>query len=155
MVGVASATRVIAPIKQTSFQATGVGSSIMRLHSIHTSGPTNITSKSQALNTEPGKRCHHNNQRHGGHYVYTSVCVCTPRPHVAVVITGKFVSPWNSMCEGSLKISWTHLITRGRNFVEMRWRSIFRTTSLGKWCTSYNAPPTSRKHAADRWSLRN
>jgi hypothetical protein len=26
---------------------------------------------------------------------------------------------------------------------------------LGKWCTSYNAPPTSRKRATDRWSLRN
>jgi hypothetical protein len=31
----------------------------------------------------------------------------------------------------------------------------FRSTSLGKRCTSYNAPPTSRKRAADRWSLRN
>jgi hypothetical protein len=26
---------------------------------------------------------------------------------------------------------------------------------LGKRCTSYNAPPTSRKRATDRWSLRN
>jgi hypothetical protein len=39
--------------------------------------------------------------------------------------------------------------------VEVRWRSLFRSTSLGKRCTSYNAPPTSRKHAAHRWSLRN
>jgi hypothetical protein len=31
----------------------------------------------------------------------------------------------------------------------------FRSTSLGKRCTSYNAPPTSRKRAADRWSLQN
>jgi hypothetical protein len=31
----------------------------------------------------------------------------------------------------------------------------FEVTSLGKRCTSYNAPPTSRKRAADRWSLRN
>jgi hypothetical protein len=31
----------------------------------------------------------------------------------------------------------------------------FSKTSLGKRCTSYNAPPTSRKRAADRWSLRN
>jgi hypothetical protein len=37
----------------------------------------------------------------------------------------------------------------------VRWRSLFRSTSLGKRCTSYNAPPTSRKRAADRWSLRN
>jgi hypothetical protein len=41
------------------------------------------------------------------------------------------------------------------NFVEVRWRSPFRSTSLDKRCTSYNAPPTSRKRAADRWSLRN
>jgi hypothetical protein len=39
--------------------------------------------------------------------------------------------------------------------VEVRWRSPFRSTSLGKWCTSYNAPPTSWKRAADLWSLRN
>jgi hypothetical protein len=39
--------------------------------------------------------------------------------------------------------------------VEVRWRYLFRSTSLGKRCTSYNAPPTSRKRAADRWSLRN
>jgi hypothetical protein len=31
----------------------------------------------------------------------------------------------------------------------------FRSTSLGKRCASYNAPPTSPKRAADRWSLRN
>jgi hypothetical protein len=31
----------------------------------------------------------------------------------------------------------------------------FLSTSLGKWCISYNASPTSRKHVADRWSLRN
>jgi hypothetical protein len=42
-----------------------------------------------------------------------------------------------------------------RNFVKVRWRSLFRSTSLGKRCTSYNAPPTSRKRAADCWSLRN
>jgi hypothetical protein len=41
------------------------------------------------------------------------------------------------------------------NFVEVRWRSLFRSTSLSKRCTSYNAPPTSRKRAADLWSLRN
>jgi hypothetical protein len=33
--------------------------------------------------------------------------------------------------------------------VEVRWRSLFRSTSLG------NAPPTCGKRAADRWSLRN
>jgi hypothetical protein len=59
------------------------------------------------------------------------------------------------LCEGRLQISWTHLITPSRNFVEVRWRSLFRNTSLVKRCTSYNAPPASRKLAADRWSLRN
>jgi hypothetical protein len=57
--------------------------------------------------------------------------------------------------EGRLKSSWTHLITPTRNFVEVRWRSLFRSTTFGKRWTSYNAPPTSRKCAADRWSLRN
>jgi hypothetical protein len=58
-------------------------------------------------------------------------------------------------CEGRLQSSWTHLITSSRNFVEVRWRSLFRNTSHGKGCTSYDAPPTFRKRAADRWSLRN
>jgi hypothetical protein len=57
--------------------------------------------------------------------------------------------------EGGLKSSWTLLITPSRNLVEVRWRSLFRNTSLRKRCTSYSAPPTSRKRAADRWSLRN
>jgi hypothetical protein len=39
--------------------------------------------------------------------------------------------------------------------VEVRWRSLFRSTSLGKRCTSYNAPSTSGKRAANRRSLRN
>jgi hypothetical protein len=46
-------------------------------------------------------------------------------------------------------------ITPSRNLVEVRWRSLFRSTSLGKRCTSYNAPPTSGKRGADRWSLLN
>jgi hypothetical protein len=57
--------------------------------------------------------------------------------------------------EGRLQSSWTHLITPSRNLVEVRWRSLFRSTSLDKRCTSYNVPLTSRKRAADRWSLRN
>jgi hypothetical protein len=57
--------------------------------------------------------------------------------------------------KGRLRSSWTHLIPPSRNFVEVRWRSLFLSTSLGKRCTSYNAPLTSRKRAADRWSLRN
>jgi hypothetical protein len=57
--------------------------------------------------------------------------------------------------EGRLQSSWTHLITQSRNFVEVRWRSLFRSASLRKRCTSYNAPPTSWKRAADRWSLPN
>jgi hypothetical protein len=39
--------------------------------------------------------------------------------------------------------------------MEVRWRSLSRSTSLGKRCTSYNAQPTSRKRAAGRWSLTN
>jgi hypothetical protein len=35
------------------------------------------------------------------------------------------------------------------------WWSLFRSISFGKRCSSYNAPPTSRKRAADRWLLRN
>jgi hypothetical protein len=38
------------------------------------------------------------------------------------------------------------------------WRcddGLFRSTSLSKRCTSYNAPPISRKRAADSWTLRN
>jgi hypothetical protein len=57
--------------------------------------------------------------------------------------------------EGCFRSSWTLLITPSRNLVEVRWRSIFRSTSLGKRCTSYSAPPTSRKRAVDSWSLRN
>jgi hypothetical protein len=56
--------------------------------------------------------------------------------------------------ERRLKNSWTHIIP-SRNLVEVRWRSLFRSTSLGMQRTSYNAPPTSRKRAADRWTLRN
>jgi hypothetical protein len=51
--------------------------------------------------------------------------------------------------EGNLQSSWTHLITLSRNSVEVWWRSLFRSTSLGEWCTSYNAPPTSQKRTAD------
>jgi hypothetical protein len=47
---------------------------------------------------------------------------------------------------GRLKGSWTP----NRNFLEVRWRSLYRSTALGKRVTSYNVPPTSRKRAADR-----
>jgi hypothetical protein len=57
--------------------------------------------------------------------------------------------------KGRLKSSWTRPITPSRNFVKVRWRSVFRSISPGKRCNSYNAPPTSRNRAADRWSLRN
>jgi hypothetical protein len=62
---------------------------------------------------------------------------------------------WYIIRDGRLQSSWTHLVTPSRNFVEVRWRYLFRSTSLGKQCTSYNAPPTYRKRAADCWSLRN
>jgi hypothetical protein len=42
------------------------------------------------------------------------------------------------------------VIIPSRNYVEVQCRSLFRSTSLDKLCTSYNAPPTSRKRAADR-----
>jgi hypothetical protein len=61
----------------------------------------------------------------------------------------------STIYEGRLWSSWTELIIPSRNFVEVWWRSLFRSTSLGKRSTSYNAPPTSRKRVADRWSLRN
>jgi hypothetical protein len=63
--------------------------------------------------------------------------------------------PGKPLYEDRLQSSWTHLIKPSRNFVEVQWQSLFRSTSLGKRCTSYNAPPTFRKRAADRWSLRN
>jgi hypothetical protein len=66
-------------------------------------------------------------------------------------------------------ISWPRLVymravckVRGLNLllrVGNSWRcgdGLFsRSTSLDKRCTSYNAPPTSAKRVADRWSLRN
>jgi hypothetical protein len=65
------------------------------------------------------------------------------------------VISFHNLYEGRLQSSWTHLIIPSWNFVEVRWRSLFRSTSLGKRCTSYNAPPTCRKCAAYRWSVRN
>jgi hypothetical protein len=50
---------------------------------------------------------------------------------------------------------WTHLITLSQNFVEVQWLPLFQSTSLGKWYTSYNGPPTSQKCAADCPSLWN
>jgi hypothetical protein len=57
--------------------------------------------------------------------------------------------------KGHWQSLWTHLITPSRNLVEVQWWSLFWSTSLGKWCSSYNALPTSWKHAADCWSLWN
>jgi hypothetical protein len=64
-------------------------------------------------------------------------------------------SSWLRDLRRSLQSSWTQLITPSRNSVDVQWRSLFRSTFLGKWCTSYNAPPTYRKRATDRWSPRN
>jgi hypothetical protein len=57
--------------------------------------------------------------------------------------------------ESRWQSSWTHLITPSRNILEVRWRSLFRSTSLGKRCTSYNAPPTSRNvlHTVDHFGI--
>jgi hypothetical protein len=57
--------------------------------------------------------------------------------------------------ESRLQISWTNLITQSRNIVEGRWRSLFRSISLGERCTTYNAPLTYWKRVPDRLSLRN
>jgi hypothetical protein len=68
--------------------------------------------------------------------------------HVNVWVKRKegWAMTFSSLYEGRLQSSWTHLFTPSRNFVEVRWRSLFlRSTSLGKRCTSYNAPTTSQK----------
>jgi hypothetical protein len=52
------------------------------------------------------------------------------RPHMYIRIhkTRKGAQTY----EGRLESSWTRLITQSRNFVEVRWRSPFRSASLGK-----------------------
>jgi hypothetical protein len=65
------------------------------------------------------------------------------RVWVTVVLKGRFLGLRS--IEVRLKSSWTLLITPSQNFVEVWWQSLFRSTSLGKRCTSYNASPTSRK----------
>jgi hypothetical protein len=52
--------------------------------------------------------------------------------------------------EDRLKSSWTHLITPSRNFMEVRWWSLFQVHPLASDSILDNAPPTSRKRAADR-----
>jgi hypothetical protein len=39
--------------------------------------------------------------------------------------------------EGRLQSPGTHLITPSWNFVEVQWRSLFRSTSLGKQCSTH------------------
>jgi hypothetical protein len=70
---------------------------------------------------------------------------------ILVFVTSTYMSRY----EDSLKSLWTHIFIPSQNFVEVRWRPLFRSASPGKRCTSYNAPPTSRKRSADRRSLRN
>jgi hypothetical protein len=72
---------------------------------------------------------------------------------------------WWYLCQTDMDVSgtiYTRAVWKVRGLalllrVGASWRcgDGFRSTSFGKWCTSYNAPPTSRKRAADRWSLRN
>jgi hypothetical protein len=71
------------------------------------------------------------------------------------VVASRLVIHRFHIYECRLNSSWTRLITPCRDFVEVRWRSLFQSTSLGKRCTSYNALPTSRKRVADCWWLRN
>jgi hypothetical protein len=92
-------------------------------------------------------------QRYQPHTKWMRVVSFTPRPHYT---RGKRRGTYRNInYKGRLQSSWTHLITPRRNFVEVRWRSLFRSTSLGNRWNSYNAPPTSRKRAPDRWPLRN
>jgi hypothetical protein len=72
-----------------------------------------------------------------------------------LIITFSDILNHSQTYEGRLKSSRIYLINPNRNFVEMRWGSLFRSSSFGKRCTSYNAPPTSRKRAAVHWLLRN
>jgi hypothetical protein len=53
------------------------------------------------------------------------------RVWVTVVLKEPFLG-WRSNYEGRLKSSWTHLITPNRNFVEVRWRSLFGRTPLAR-----------------------
>jgi hypothetical protein len=73
----------------------------------------------------------------------------------SLLFTYGTLRPLYTNYEGRLKSSWNRLTAPNRNFVEVQWRTLFRGTSLHKRRTSYNAPPISRKRAADRWSLRN
>jgi hypothetical protein len=57
--------------------------------------------------------------------------------------------------KGHFQSLWTHLITLSQTLWRYGDSLFFWSTSLGKQCTSYNAPPTSREHAADHWSLQN
>jgi len=68
--------------------------------------------------------------------------------HITIIYTTFYV-------RGCLKSSWTRLITLSWNLVEVWWQFLFWSTSLRKWCTSYNAPCTSQKCASYCWSLRN
>jgi hypothetical protein len=65
--------------------------------------------------------------------------------HLEQLLNCRHLTRSQSLHDGRLQSSWTHLITPNRNFVEVRWRSLFRSTSLSKRCTYYNAPLTSRK----------
>jgi hypothetical protein len=50
---------------------------------------------------------------------------------------------FQSIHEGRLQSSWTHLITPSRNLVEVRWRSLFQSTSFGKRWSLWNFLPRS------------
>jgi hypothetical protein len=50
---------------------------------------------------------------------------------ITPVTFGELYRSWSfSLYEGRLKSSWTRLITPSRNFVEVRWRSLFRVPPL-------------------------
>jgi hypothetical protein len=75
-----------------------------------------------------------------------------------IILINRYVKHYwhkNYKYECRLQSSWTHRITLNWNFMEVWWRFLFWSTSLGKRHTSYNAPPTSQKCAADHWSLLN
>jgi hypothetical protein len=103
----------------------------------HTDNATGIPSRIPRFSTALGTTL---SQYHPSHNLKTNTIQSPPRPSKR--LSSKIFSP-PKFYEGRLQSSWTHLIITSRNSVEVRWRSLFRSTSLGKRCTSYNAPPTS------------
>jgi hypothetical protein len=74
-------------------------------------------------------------------HLYRSLLYSVASGHPEIRLTPIWY--WRRSTE--LRVLRAHSQPCSRNFVEARWRSLLRSTSLGKRCTTYNAPPTSRK----------